>query len=489
MNNNQSPGPQYVNYGFQEGEGTEGRPPAYASAPQMPNVPPSIYPQYTPQYNPQYTPQTIKTHNTVTPGLPHLVPVRKVVKKSPCKCIVALILSVLVLLGAAGALVWYFLSYQCVLGRSCSEGGVCLSASQWCDGIRDCPGGEDESQCLRLHGSGSVLQSYSSDSQTWKPVCADDWNDNIGRATCQQIGYSSGSYVRFSQRNPGSLAFEGYMKLSGFDPHSLLQGQLTSSPYCSAQAVSLQCIDCGVRVAAPRSRIVGGDLAVSGAWPWQVSLHSNYQHQCGGSIISPEWIVTAAHCVETLSRPSQWTVYAGYLTLIQMASGTGNSVGRIISHKKYDKQTKDNDIALMKLNTPLTMSDKVGPVCLPNVGVNLTPQREAWISGWGSIRSGGPVSENLHQAQITMYSRQTCNAPLVYNGLVTASMICAGTLAGGVDSCQGDSGGPMVAKEGSLWWLVGDTSWGIGCALNNKPGIYANVSHFLPWIYEQMQRN
>lgn len=182
------------------------------------------------------------------------------------------------------------------------------------------------------------------------------------------------------------------------------------------------------------------------------------------------------------------------------------------------------------------------------------------------LMAPGSSSGYLRQAQITMYSRETCNASLVYNGLVTASMICAGTLAGGVDSCQvrftlkifcnryswevfllptwcymysflfdiifwfavfllcydradggimkkltysgrykvmipwrnanlggnfcvlqGDSGGPMVAKEGSVWWLVGDTSWGIGCALRNKPGIYGNVTHFLPWIYEQMQ--
>ncbi|XP_010902688.2 transmembrane protease serine 2 isoform X3 [Esox lucius] len=375
---------QYVNYGFQQGERTA-RPVPNA----LPNALPSIYPQYTPQI--------VNTHHTVTHGLPQPVPERKVMKKSRCKCIVASVLSVLLLLGATGVLVWYFLSYQCIFGSSCREGGMCLSASQWCDGVSDCPGGEDETQCRR-------------------------------------------------------------------------------STYC------------GVSVAAPKSRIVGGGIAVSGAWPWQVSLHSGGQHLCGGSIISPEWIITAAHCVEVFSSPNDWRVYAGYLTLTQMTFARGNSVGRIISHKNYDKRTYDNDIALMKLNPPLTMSDAVRPVCLPNFGLNLTLEREAWISGWGSTRTGGSAEENLRQAQVTMYSRKTCNAPLVYDGLVTTSMICAGRLAGGVDSCQGDSGGPMVSKEGSVWWLVGVTSWGEGCALKDKPGIYSNVTHFLPWIYEQMHK-
>ncbi|KAJ7996071.1 hypothetical protein DPEC_G00233270 [Dallia pectoralis] len=481
MNNNQTPGGYYVNYGFQNGAGTDGRHPPYTTGSVMPNPYPSIYPQYIPQI--------IDTHLTVTRELPQPVPEQKAVKKSRSYCIVASVLGVLVLLGAAGVLVWYFLSYRCLFGRSCEEGGVCLRSSQWCDNISDCPGEEDETQCLRLFGSQTLLQSYSSDRQMWMPVCADGWNDNFGRAACQKIGYNSETYVSSSQTNPGPLASDGYMKLSNFDTNSILQSQLSSSPYCSEQAVSLKCIDCGVSDAAPRTRIVGGDLAVRGAWPWQVSLHSGGQHLCGGSIISPEWIITAAHCVERLSSPSDWRVYAGYLTLTQMASATGISVGRVISHEDYNSLTEDNDIALMKINRPLTMSGSVKPVCLPDYGLNLTPEHEAWISGWGSATSGGSPTEDLRQAQITVYSSSTCNAPPVYDGLITTSMICAGRLAGGVDSCQGDSGGPMVAKDGSKWWLLGVTSWGVDCALRNKPGVYSNVTYFLPWIYEKMHNN
>ncbi|XP_067113408.1 transmembrane protease serine 2 [Osmerus mordax] len=470
-------GPQYINYGFQSGEG---RPPPFA--------PPTGKTSYHSSAVPMYPPQPINTHQTMTPVQPPQQTRKAGRKNSCCKTAVCTVLILLLILAVIGVLIWYFVWYQCLLGKSCGNNGKCLSASQWCDGVKDCPNEEDESKCFRLHGTNFLLQGYSSESQTWKPVCHDFWNDQYGETTCQQIGYKKKSYV--NSTSVSSASYNGYLTLN---PSSYLgpyvQAQLSTN-FCQAnRAVSLRCIDCGQSTAAPRTRIVGGEVAARGAWPWQVSLQVQDQHLCGGSIISSEWILTAAHCVEKFSSPGLWTVYAGYLTLFEMYPATGNSVNRIIVHEKYDQNTNDNDVALMKLSRPLVMSDTVRPVCLPNVGLDLTPERQAWISGWGSLRSGESASNNLMQAQVTIYRTDTCNRPEVYGGQVTSSMICAGKLAGGVDSCQGDSGGPLVVKDDVRWWLVGDTSWGIGCALRNKPGIYGNVPDFLDWTYTQLKNN
>ncbi|KAM3869115.1 transmembrane protease serine 2 [Diretmus argenteus] len=475
----------YDNRGFQC---EEGNPPPYA--PYAPNQGP--YPSLPLQHprssdGRQLPPMLINTQNTTTPGLMLNAGQEKGLKKNHSKCIMWSCVGVLVVLGVTGLLLWYFLSYQCLLGKSCGIGGKCLSASQWCDGVRDCSQGEDEAQCFRLHGTNFLLQSYWSESQTWKPVCADQWFDRHGRGACEQMGYK-GQYFSSSKTSAGSLDHDGYIKLKpGYYSGTALLKELTYSPSCSGQAVSLRCIECGTSEAAPRTRIVGGTEAANGAWPWQVSLQIRSQHVCGGSIISPYWILSAAHCFTDYSYPGAWTVHSGDVSLYKMSMGNGNSVRRIISHEKYDKDTNDNDIALMRLSTPLTFSRTVRPVCLPNVGVNLSPERQAWITGWGALRYQGSSPDTMMQAQVTIYSPHTCNRMDVLDGKVTDSMFCAGKLQGGVDTCQGDSGGPLVAKEGGPWWLVGDTSWGFGCAWRNKPGVYGNVTYFIDWVYKQMQ--
>ncbi|GAB0178263.1 transmembrane protease serine 2 [Grus japonensis] len=187
------------------------------------------------------------------------------------------------------------------------------------------------------------------------------------------------------------------------------------------------------------------------------------------------------------SDPYSWRVYAGILNQNEMLLRNGYRVQQIISHPDYDADSKDNDVALMKLETPLSFTDTVRPVCLPNPGMMFQPNQQCWISGWGAEYQGGTTSNNLNYVMVPLIEHSRCNSIYIYNGMILPTMICAGYLGGGIDSCQGDSGGPLVTNKSSVWWLVGDTSWGTGCASPNRPGVYGNMTVFTDWIYKNMQ--
>ncbi|XP_027014209.2 transmembrane protease serine 2 [Tachysurus fulvidraco] len=481
----------HINYGFYNGEE---RPPV-----QMPGNPPPYYPTVPLYHNvvPAPTIATAPPLNTqyiITSGHPiQTTATSKGVSKVRCLCITAAVIFALIVVAVAAVLVWYFVAGVCMLGQKCGQSSTCVSSSQWCDGQTDCPGGEDEAQCLRFYGPNFMLQSFSNSDQKWKVVCSDRWSDTIGTKACQQIGYSASDYVSYGTINPGSSAADGYVALSSDYSSALGLGSVSSfllnSTSCpSKTAVTLKCIDCGSS-SALGARIIGGTVVSSlGRWPWQVSLQVNGHHMCGGSVITPSWIVTAAHCVHAYSSPSQWTVYAGYLTLAQMSYSSGSSVSTVISHPNYDADTNNYDVALMKLWTPLKMSNNIRPVCLPNTGLDFSTSRNYYVTGWGTTVMQGSASNELREAQISLISQAVCNSSQVYNGQLTNTMICAGNLAGGVDSCQGDSGGPLVTSQNFLWWLVGDTSWGQGCALRNRPGVYGNMTAFVDFIYKQMKK-
>uniref|UniRef100_A0A8C5H4T1 Peptidase S1 domain-containing protein n=1 Tax=Gouania willdenowi TaxID=441366 RepID=A0A8C5H4T1_GOUWI len=229
--------------------------------------------------------------------------------------------------------------------------------------------------------------------------------------------------------------------------------------------------------------IVGGQDALAGEFPWQVSLHvKNTGHVCGASIISPTWLVTAAHCV--YSQPGTWEAYLGLHKQSETASPVlKRNLKKVIPHPNYNSFTYDNDIALMELNSPVTYSDYIQPVCLPAAQHSFPVGNMVWITGWGATREGGFAASVLQKAQVRIINQTVCDK--LMEGQITSRMLCAGVLTGGVDACQGDSGGPLSYPSGSRMFLAGVVSWGDGCARRNKPGVYTTVTKFRGWIKEK----
>jgi len=244
---------------------------------------------------------------------------------------------------------------------------------------------------------------------------------------------------------------------------------------------------CGIR---PTSRIVGGVDANHGDWPWQAMLQyaSTGRQFCGGALIDPQWVVTAAHCVKGKSASSLKVRMGAHKRTTTVGTEQDFTVNKIIIHSSYQSpKTYSNDIALLKLDKPAVYDKYIHPVCLPQLNNHVAVGKSCWITGWGTLSSGGSQPENLQQAEVPIVHKDICTAS--YPNQIDDSMICAGLKAGGVDACQGDSGGPMVCEDNGAFYLHGATSWGYGCAYPDKYGVYARVAHLRQWIDDQMRLN
>jgi len=243
---------------------------------------------------------------------------------------------------------------------------------------------------------------------------------------------------------------------------------------------------CGTSLVGSTNKIVGGYVAQHGEFPWQVSLRIYNQHVCGGTLISDQWVLTAAHCFEELgSNPSQWTVGVGIQSQQQLYQSNIVHVSAIYPHRQYNDANKRNDIALMKLSKRVDITGRyVRAACLPRAGDTFDSD-VCTVSGWGATyydASGhAPITQQLEYVNLQTITNQLCQ---YYLGLsVYSTQICAGaTSSGGKDACQGDSGGPFVCKRHGVWELAGVVSWGDGCGKPNRPGVYTRVSSYLSWI-------
>ncbi|KAM8977005.1 enteropeptidase [Pelodytes ibericus] len=356
----------------------------------------------------------------------------------------------------------------------------CVPTAHVCDRRQDCKDGSDEKNCVRLlNGSSNGLVQFRIE-EKWHTACADHWNEDVSNNVCSELGLGNvnttstvkseinGSFVKLVQAEDGSFT-------------------LIPSDQCTDRSViHIECNqrECGKRLVSDSSKIVGGTDAVVGAWPWMVALFYNQRQMCGATLVNEEWLVSAAHCVYGRNLvPSNWNAVLGLHNSWELTGPqTVNLViDNIIISPQYNRRTKESDIAMMHLEFRVNYTDFVQPICLPESNQEFQLGMNCSIAGWGRLESQGPIPNILQEAEVPLISNEKCQQQLPeYN--ITQNMICGGYEEGGIDTCQGDSGGPLMCMENERWFLAGVTSFGVGCAQPNRPGVYVRVTQFKDWI-------
>ncbi|MBL1277094.1 MAG: serine protease [Ectothiorhodospiraceae bacterium] len=238
-------------------------------------------------------------------------------------------------------------------------------------------------------------------------------------------------------------------------------------------------------------RIVGGTAAAPNAYPWSVALlyandSNSFNAQfCGGTLIADRWVLTAAHCVDSISVATNIDAAIGIADLDDINATNRITISDIFIHPRYGTDFQDNDIALLRLSTPSTATVvALADNTLTNA-IYTSTNNLLTIIGWGNTSNTGPPisSTLLQETQIPPFDFTNCSQ--IYTLGFTNNMICAaGSPSGGKDTCQGDSGGPMVYfnPNDNLLYQAGITSFGGGCALPDIPGVYTRVGNYLDWI-------
>ncbi|TRY92851.1 hypothetical protein DNTS_015605 [Danionella cerebrum] len=329
----------------------------------------------------------------------------------------------------------------------------------------------------------------------------------------------------FSCHQSGKWTSEDGMLLPTCLPGDIERNLSTSlEPPAPLASTPLECGEQSQPFPAQLKRIVGGQSAFPGLFPWQVLLSVSDITRIpvdrwfgSGALLSPTWLLTAAHVLRSHRRdlsivpvsPEYVQVHLGLTDVREKHLATNRSVEKVILHPQFDPQNYNNDIALVKLSQEVVLSPLVRPVCLPNLegeGQGLLPNTLGIVAGWGintpnaSASSNGlssdsaALSELLQYVKLPVVPQDECEASYASRSVnynITGNMFCAGFYEGGQDTCLGDSGGAFVTQDGSTgrWVAHGLVSWGgpEECGSQRVYGVYTRVANYLQWVSANME--
>uniref|UniRef100_T1ITP1 SMC hinge domain-containing protein n=1 Tax=Strigamia maritima TaxID=126957 RepID=T1ITP1_STRMM len=362
----------------------------------------------------------------------------------------------------------------------CPNSAMCIKRVNICDGIADCPNGEDEKKCVTIAPNISVADEgvYWSSGLVlvrkegkWGKLCMKNFDifvaeaqialGDLTRVVCQTMGYNDFEEGKefqelFVKPATEKIYFEPqYNNVSSNAKTVAIDFFPTRCE--SRKVISVRCkeFSCGRRheFVKSRARIVGGINSVPGSWPWQAAVYKEGNFMCGATLISSQYLLSAAHCFY-LAIDHYWTVRLG--------------VSRRASYSP----------------------DHIRPVCLPTVDetqASIAKKQRCTVIGWGQVDEDGDyLPDTLQEVRLPLISAINCRTyttALASYARVNHNMFCAGVERGGRDACLGDSGGPLMCQQSDgRWTLTGVTSNGFGCARPSRPGIYTKVVNYRGWI-------
>ncbi|KAH7945331.1 hypothetical protein HPB49_009666 [Dermacentor silvarum] len=254
---------------------------------------------------------------------------------------------------------------------------------------------------------------------------------------------------------------------------------------------------CGRSTNKPQRRIIGGEDAQYGEFPWQAHIKISRQ-QCGGALVNHYYVVTAAHCVHHTPLRRISVILGAYDIQDQRYQSSQAQAYSVLEKKIHPNfafsasQPDRFDVALLRLDRHVRYQENILPICLPPRGWTFEGWR-ASVTGWGktdSTLSNRYGTRVLQKVEVPIITRSECEHWHHIRGIrirIHQEMMCAGYKEGRRDACVGDSGGPMMLNLNGRWTLVGITSAGFGCAQSFQPGIYHQVSMSVDWVIANMQ--